>query len=74
MQFHPSYCLVEESPLPMDTGYLFLVGSNILSNGCSAESCNFGDFAGEDEYMSFYSTILSGEAEVPVLWPPDVKN
>ena len=58
----------------MDTGYLFLVGSNILSDGCSAGSCNFGDLAGEDERTSFYSTILSGEAEVPVLWPPDVKR
>ena len=68
MQFHPSYGLVEASPLPMDTGYLSLVGSNILFNGCSAGSCNFGDLAGENECTSFYSTILNGEAEVPVLW------
>ena len=27
-------------------------------NGCSAASCNFGVLAGEDERMSFYSTIL----------------
>ena len=67
MQFHPSYCLVEASPLPVDMGYLFLVGSNILFDGCSAGSCNFGDLAGENECTSFYSTILNGEAEVPVL-------
>ena len=29
MQLHPSYCLVA-SPLPLDVGYLFLVGSNII--------------------------------------------
>ena len=29
-QFLPSYCLVGASPLPLHTGYLFLVGSNIL--------------------------------------------
>ena len=27
-------------------------------DGCSAASCNFGVLAGEDEHMSFYSTIL----------------
>ena len=26
----PSYCLLGASPLPLDMGYLFLVGSNIL--------------------------------------------
>ena len=26
----PSYCLAGASPLPLDMGYLFLVGSNIL--------------------------------------------
>ena len=30
MQFHPSYHLAGASPLPLDVGYLFLVGSNIL--------------------------------------------
>ena len=30
MQFHPSYRLVRASPLPLEVGYLFLVGSNIL--------------------------------------------
>ena len=28
--FCPSYCLAGASPLPLDMGYLFLVGSNIL--------------------------------------------
>ena len=27
-------------------------------DGCSVVSCNFGVLAGEDEYTSFYSTIL----------------
>ena len=27
-------------------------------DGCSTESCNFGVFTGEDEWTSFYSTIL----------------
>ena len=30
MQFSTSYCLVRTSPLPLDVGYLFLVGFNIL--------------------------------------------
>jgi len=30
MQFCPSYHLIGASPLPLDVGYLFLVGSNIL--------------------------------------------
>ena len=30
-------------------------------NGCSAVSCNFGVLVGEDEHMSFYSTILKLE-------------
>ena len=58
----------------MDMGYPVLVESNILFDGCSAGSCNFGDLAGGDERTSFYSTILNDEAEVPVLWPPDVKT
>ena len=28
-------------------------------DGCSAASCTFGVLAGEDEHISFYSTILS---------------
>ena len=35
-----------------------LVGANILLLMCSATSCNFGVFAGEDEHTSFYSAIL----------------
>ena len=30
MQFCPSYHLAGTSPLPLDMGYLFLVGSNFL--------------------------------------------
>ena len=30
MRFSPSSCLVRASPLPLDVGYLFLVGFNIL--------------------------------------------
>ena len=30
MRIHPSSCLAGASPLPLDTGYLFLMGSNIL--------------------------------------------
>ena len=30
MRFHPSYHLVEAYSLPLDMGYIFLVGSNIL--------------------------------------------
>ena len=30
MRFRPSYHLVGASPLPLDVGYVFLVGSNIL--------------------------------------------
>ena len=30
MRFHPSHCFAGTSPLPLEVGYLFLVGSNIL--------------------------------------------
>ena len=30
MQFRPSCCQAGASPLPLDVGYLLLVGSNIL--------------------------------------------
>ena len=30
-------------------------------DGCSVASCNFGVLVGEDEHMSFYSTILKLE-------------
>ena len=54
----PSYCLARASTLPLDMGYLFLVGSNILQfNGCSAANCSFGVLT-EDEHMSLYSTII----------------
>ena len=40
-------------------GYIFFCG--ILHSpvdGCSAVSCNFGVLVGEDEHVSFYSTVL----------------
>ena len=59
MSLCPFYHLVGASPLPLDMGYLFLVGSNILlSMVCSASSFNFGVLIGEDEPMFLNSTIL----------------
>ena len=41
------------------SGIIFLVGSNILLLMVVQQpSCNFGVLTGEDEYTSFYSTIL----------------
>ena len=34
-------------------------------NGCSAKTCNFVVFAGEDECMSLYSDILPGIINQP---------
>ena len=54
----PPYHLAGASPLPLDMGYLFLMGSNILQfNGCSAASCSFGVLT-EDEHTFLYSTII----------------
>ena len=59
MSLCPFYHLVGASPLPLDMGYIFLVGSNILlSMVCSASSFNFGVLIGEDEPMFLNSTIL----------------
>lgn len=45
--------------LPLEPGSFFLVDSNILlSIVCSAASCNFGVHTGEDEHMTFYSSVL----------------
>ena len=53
--------------LPYYWGLSFALGRGVsffgglqhsLVDGCSAESCNFGVLAGEDECMSFYSAIL----------------
>ena len=35
---------------------------NSLVDGCSAGSCKFGVLAGEDEHMSFYSTIFKPQS------------
>ena len=39
--------------------------------GCSAASCNFGVLTGEDECMSYCSSI---SCSIPILLPPDVKS
>ena len=55
------YCPVGASPLPLDAGYPFYGGiQHSHVNGCSAVSCDFGVYLGEDECTSFYSTILIG--------------
>ena len=52
MKFRPSYHLAGASPLSLDVGYLFLVGSNILlSTMVQQLSFNFGVLAEEDEHM-----------------------
>ena len=43
-------------PLPLDVGYLFLVGSNIFQSTVVQQQV--GVLAGEDELTSFYSSIL----------------
>ena len=59
MQFHPSYHLVRAFPLPLYVGYLFFGGIHHYPvDSCSASSCKFGVLTGEDECMSFYSTIF----------------
>ena len=45
--------------LTLDVGYLFFGGIlHFPVDGCSVSPCSFGVLAGEDESMSFYSTIL----------------
>ena len=53
--------------LPSCCGFSFTLGHGVSYfgeiqyspvNWCSAASCNFGVLTGEDEHMSFYSTIL----------------
>ena len=39
---------------------IFFGGFQHSVDGCSAASFNFGVLTGEDEYTSFYSTILKG--------------
>ena len=52
--------------LPSSWGFSFALGRGVSFfggiqhspvNGCSVASCNFGVLAGEDECMSFYSSI-----------------
>ena len=49
--------------------------------GCSAASCDFGVFTGEDEYTSFTDFRLKSASEVSILpllimqmWPKDISN
>ena len=42
-------------------------------NSCSPESCNFGVLAGENESMSFYSTILKLQ-QISVPFQQDLPN
>ena len=53
---HASFSV--SSPFLLHVGYLFLVGSNIPVNSCSAASCDVGVLAGEDEHTSFYTAIF----------------
>ena len=55
MQFCSSYHLAGASPLPLDVGYLFLVGSNIFQSTVVQQQV--GVLAGEDELRSLYFTI-----------------
>ena len=52
--------------LPSCLGFSFALGCGVYffggiqhspTGGCSAASCNFGVFTGEDEHMFFYSTM-----------------
>ena len=54
--------------LPSCWGFSFALGCEVSFfggikhspiDGCSAESCNFGVIAGEDEHTSFYSSIFT---------------
>ena len=56
MWFLPSYHLAGASPLPLNVGYLFLVGSNILLSMVVQQWVVILEFT-EDERISFYSAI-----------------
>ena len=59
LYFTPPHHLARASPLPLDVRYLFFGGiQHSPVHGCSATNFSFGVLAGEDERMSFYSTIL----------------
>ena len=47
----PSSCLVAASPLSLDMGYLFMVGSSVL--------LLMAVHTGGDKHMFFYSAILN---------------
>ena len=52
----PSHCSFH---LSLDVGYLFGEFQHLPGSGCSTSSWDFGTLAGEDDYMSLYSTILN---------------
>ena len=46
-------------------GIFFFVGiQHSPVDSCSAASCNFGVFTGEDECTSFYSAVLYSEVDL----------
>ena len=51
--------LVAASPLSLDMGYLFLMGSRVLLLMVVQQLCNFSGLAEGDECASFYSAILN---------------
>ena len=63
MQFHPSYHLAGASPLPVDMGYLFLVGSNILLLMVMQHQVVMLEFS-QEEMSSLPSTLTSCKPEI----------
>ena len=54
----PGISLEGMTPFALGHGVYFFGGIQRSSvDGCSAVSCNFGVLTGEDERMSFYTTI-----------------
>ena len=59
LDFTPPTILLGLLLFPWMWGIFFFGGIHHSPvNGCSAENCNFGVLAGENEHMSFYSAIL----------------
>ena len=51
----------------MQVSFFFGVVQHSPVDACSAASCDLGVFAGEDEFTSFYSAILSTDPESKTL-------
>ena len=58
------YPLVVAYSLPLGVGYIFLIGSSLFLDGCSAVSCNFGILV-RGSKPKFYSAIFS---QSPILY------